>query len=56
LSYCDSDLVDIGDLILQSYQIAFITLLVIGEIIYWCSYDVFRVYSSRQVLVPLTSC
>jgi len=33
MSYCDSDLVDIGDLILQNYQIAVITLSVIGEII-----------------------
>jgi len=35
LSYCDSDLVDIGYLVLQSYQIAVITLSVIGEIICW---------------------
>jgi len=25
LSYCDSDLVDVGDLVLQSYRIAVIT-------------------------------
>jgi len=42
LSYCDSDLFDISDLVLQSYQIAVITLLVIGEIICWWSYDVFQ--------------
>ena len=30
MSYCDSHLVDINDLILQSYQIAVITLSVIG--------------------------
>jgi len=40
LSYCDSDLFDISDLILQSYQIAVITLSVIGETICWWSYDV----------------
>jgi len=32
LSYCDSGLVDIGDLVLQSYQITIITLSVIGDI------------------------
>ena len=31
--YCDSDLVDISDLLFQSYQIAVITLSVIGETI-----------------------
>jgi len=46
LIYCDSDLVDISNLVLQNYQIAVITLSVIGEIIYWSSYDVFRVYWS----------
>jgi len=46
LSYCDSDLVGIGNLILQSYQIVVITLSVIGEIICWWSYDVFKVYRS----------
>jgi len=45
LSYCDSDLFNISDLVFQSYQIAVITLSV-GEIICWRSYDVFRVYRS----------
>ena len=33
IEYCDSDQVDINDLIFQSYQIAIITLSVIGETI-----------------------
>ena len=55
MSYCVSDLVDVGDLVIQSYQITIITLSVISEIIYWWSYDIFRVYSSCQIWVPVTS-
>jgi len=34
LSYYDNDLVDIDDFVFQSYEIAVISLSVIGEIIY----------------------
>jgi len=35
LSNCDSDLVDISDHVLHSYQIVAITLSVIGEMLCW---------------------
>jgi len=42
LSYCDSNLIDIDDLVLQSYQMVVITLSATGETICWWSYDVFQ--------------